>query len=171
MGAQQGLVLLVSLVLLLGLTLIGLASMQEATLQEKLAGSLRQRNQSFQAAETGLRLGESAVQTPGFGLRPCLSEISCAPPGEAMSINAAGVDPVSAVSWQGMEHGFYGIQNLGCGVGQAQLPPQTPATLYRLTAVGISGQSRTVLETVYARVPTGDAGGARFRRVLWRQLH
>ncbi|MFO2464685.1 PilX N-terminal domain-containing pilus assembly protein [Pseudomonas sp. 15FMM2] len=164
-------VLLVCLALLLLLTLVGLSSMQAATSQEKLAGSLWHRNQSFQAAESGLRFGESAVQAPGFELRACLSQVTCAPPRESMSVSVPGVDPLSVVNWIGMKQGLYGIQNLGRGVGQAHLPPGTPATLYRVTAVGISGHSRTVLETIYARVPSGDTGGERFRRVLWRQLH
>ena len=46
---QRGMALLVSLVFLLLLTLIGLSSMQSATLQEKMAGSVALRNQSFQS--------------------------------------------------------------------------------------------------------------------------
>ncbi|SUD33456.1 type IV pilus assembly protein PilX [Pseudomonas fluorescens] len=161
-------VLLISLVLLLLLTLIGLSSMQAATSQEQLAGSLRHRNQSFQAAEGGLRRGESAVQVQGFGLPRCQSLTTCAPPNEAYVIRQPGVDPVSAIAWVGMKEGVYGIQNLGPGIGLAHLPPETPATLYRVTAVGLSGQSRTVLESIYARVdPEADG---RFRRILWRQL-
>ena len=55
---QRGMVLLVSLVFLLLLTLIGLSSMQSANLQEKMAGSVSLRNQSFQAAEAALRVSE-----------------------------------------------------------------------------------------------------------------
>ncbi|CRM83204.1 type IV pilus assembly protein PilX [Pseudomonas sp. FH4] len=163
-------VLLISLVLLLLLMVLGLSSMQGATSQEQLAGSLRHRNQSFQAAESGLRRGESAVQAQGFGLPPCQSLVTCAPPKEAYVISRPGVDPVSAVTWVGMKAGIYGIQNLGVGIGLAHLPPDTPATLYRVTAVGISGQSRSVLESVYARVASADDAGERFRRILWRQL-
>ncbi|MBN0978160.1 pilus assembly protein PilX [Pseudomonas hygromyciniae] len=161
-------VLLISLVLLLLLTALGLSSMQGATSQEQLAGSIRHRNLSFQAAEDGLRRGESAVQAHGFGLPTCQSQVACAPPKEAYAISHPGVDPVSAIAWVGLKGGVYGIQNLGAGIGLAHLPPDTPATLYRVTAVGISGQSRTVLESVYARV-VPDADG-RFRRILWRQL-
>ena len=161
-------VLLISLVLLLLLTALGLSSMQGATSQEQLAGSIRHRNLSFQAAEGGLRRGESAVQAHGFGLPTCQSQVTCAPPKEAYAISHPGVDPVSAIAWVGLKGGVYGIQNLGAGIGLAHLPPDTPATLYRVTAVGISGQSRTVLESVYARVEP-DADG-RFRRILWRQL-
>uniref|UniRef100_UPI001F1227AD pilus assembly PilX family protein n=1 Tax=Pseudomonas viridiflava TaxID=33069 RepID=UPI001F1227AD len=59
---QGGMVLLVSLVFLLLLTLLGISSMQTATLQEKMAGSVVVRNQSFQLAESALRLGESAIK-------------------------------------------------------------------------------------------------------------
>lgn len=55
---QRGMALLVSLVFLLLLTLIGLSSMQSATLQEKMTSSVMQRNQSFQIAEAALRMGE-----------------------------------------------------------------------------------------------------------------
>ncbi|KAA0949513.1 pilus assembly protein PilX [Pseudomonas sp. ANT_H14] len=171
MSRQSGMVLLISLVFLLLLTVIGLSSMQAATLQEKIAGSIRHRNQSFQAAESGLRLGESAVQAPGFALQPCPSLATCAPPKESISVSGPGTDPVSAVTWVALKGGVYGIQNLGRGVGLAHLPNGTSATVYRVTAAGISGHSRTVLEAVYARVSVGDSAGPRFRRVMWRQLH
>ncbi len=165
---QAGMVLLISLVFLLVLSLLGLSSMQGATSQQKVASSLWQRNQSFQAAESGLRLGESAVRREGHALPVCHSLISCAPPDDAFSLVGAGPNPVSAVTWVAFKDGVYGVQSLGIGTGQAHLPPHTPATLFRVTAVGLGGQSRTVLETVYARVEEG--GGERFRRVLWRQL-
>ncbi|MBT2371107.1 pilus assembly protein PilX [Pseudomonas fluorescens] len=163
-------VLPISLVFLLLLALIGLSSMQGAISQEKITGSVRLRNQSFQSAESGLRLGESAVQAPGFGLLPCRTAAMCSPPNESVQVTGPGTDPASAITWVAMKGGVYGIQNLGRGVGLAHLPPETPATLYRVTAVGISGHSRTVLETVYARVTLGGEQGVRFRRVMWRQL-
>ena len=56
-AGQAGMVLLISLVFLLVLSLIGLASMQGAVSQQKITGSVWHRNQSFQSAESGLRLG------------------------------------------------------------------------------------------------------------------
>lgn len=165
---QAGMVLLISLVFLLLLTLLGLSSMQGAISQEKMAGSVRQRNQSFQLAESGLRLGESVVQSPGFTLRQCRSVAACAPPAESVSVVGPGTNPVSAVTWVGMKDGIYGIQNLGLGVGLAHLPADAQATLYRVTSVGVSGHSRSVLESVYARIGSGP--GERFRRIMWRQL-
>lgn len=165
---QRGMVLLISLVFLLLLSLIGLSSIQGAVAQQKISGSLWQRNQSLQNAESGLRLGEQAVQRAGVGWPQCWSIVTCAPPDEAFLLVAAGTNPVSAVTWVAVRGGLYGIQTLGPGVGLAHLPPHASAAVYRVTAVGFSGQSRTVLETVYARVELES--GPRFRRVSWRQL-
>lgn len=165
---QAGMVLLVSLVLLLLLSLIGLSSMQGAVSQQKVSGSLWHRNQALQAAESGLRLGESVVQRAFAMLPPCRSIVTCAPPAAAYSVVGAGVDPVSGVTWVALSGGLYGIQSLGPAVGLAHLPPQAVADAYRVTAVGLSGQLRTVLESVYAHVE--EEGGSRFRRVAWRQL-
>ena len=165
---QAGMVLLISLVFLLVLSQVGLSSIQAAVSQQKVASSLWHGNQSFQTAESGLRLGESAVQRSGLGMPVCHSIIRCAPPAEAFSLTAAGTNPASAVTWLALKNGFYGIQSLGEGEGLAHLPRRSPASLFRVTSVGLAGQSRTVLETVYARVEEG--GRVRFRRVLWRQL-
>ena len=165
---QAGMVLLVSLVLLLLLSLIGLSSMQGAVSQQKVSGSLWHRNQSLQTAESGLRRGESVVQRAFAMLPPCRSTVSCAPPAAAYSVVGAGVDPVSGVTWVALSGGLYGIQSLGPAVGLAHVPPQAVADAYRVTAVGLSGQLRTVLESVYAHVE--EEGGSRFRRVAWRQL-
>lgn len=59
---QQGAVLLVALVMLLLLTLIGVASMRGTSLQENMASNLRDSNTSFQAAEAGLRAGERRAE-------------------------------------------------------------------------------------------------------------
>ncbi|CRL50511.1 hypothetical protein PSHI_36510 [Pseudomonas sp. URMO17WK12:I11] len=146
--AQRGMALLVSLVFLLLLTLIGLSSMQNATLQEKMAGSVSLRNQSFQGAEAALRVGESAVQLDSYSLPVCSQ---CAPPAEATSITAAGLNSSSGVTWIASGSGFYGVQNIGTTLNAVNVPSNTSATLYRVTAVGIAGNSRSVVESIYAK--------------------
>jgi len=146
--AQRGMALLVSLVFLLLLTLIGLSSMQNATLQEKMAGSVSLRNQSFQGAEATLRVGESAVQLDSYSLPVCSQ---CAPPAEATSITAAGLNSSSGVTWIASGSGFYGVQNIGTTLNAVNVPSNTSATLYRVTAVGIAGNSRSVVESIYAK--------------------
>lgn len=148
---QRGMVLLVSLVFLLLLTLIGLSSMQSANLQEKMAGSVSLRNQSFQAAEAALRIGESAVQLDSYSLAVCSGTSQCLPPAESSSVSSAGFNSTSGVTWIAAGNGFYGVQNIGTTLTAVNVPSNTSATLYRVTAVGIAGNSRSVVESVYAK--------------------
>lgn len=60
--SQTGAVLLVSLIMLLLLTLIGVTGMQTAGLEEKMAGNMRDRNIAFQAAEAALRDAERDIR-------------------------------------------------------------------------------------------------------------
>ncbi|KAA0986796.1 MULTISPECIES: PilX N-terminal domain-containing pilus assembly protein [unclassified Pseudomonas] len=149
--AQRGMALLVSLVFLLLLTLIGLSSMQNATLQEKMAASVTLRNQSFQGAESALRVGESAVQLDTFSLPVCSGTTQCAPPAESSTITGAGFNSTSGVTWIASGSGFYGVQNIGTTLTAVNVPSNTSTTLYRVTAVGIAGNSRSVVESIYAK--------------------
>lgn len=60
---QRGAVLFVSLIILLLMTIIGVSAIQNTTLQEKMAGNLRDANLAFQAAEAGLRDAEKYLAT------------------------------------------------------------------------------------------------------------
>lgn len=59
---QSGLVLVVSLIMLLLLTLIGVSGMQTTALEEKMASNSRDQNIAFQAAEAALRAGELFIE-------------------------------------------------------------------------------------------------------------
>jgi type IV pilus assembly protein PilX len=59
--AQSGSVLIISLIMLLLISLVGLGSMQGTILQERMASNLQDRNIAFQASERALRVGENAV--------------------------------------------------------------------------------------------------------------
>ena len=59
---QQGVALVIALVFLLLLTIIGVTAMQTATLQERMAGNLRDRNVGLQAGELTLRDAEQTVE-------------------------------------------------------------------------------------------------------------
>lgn len=146
-------VLLVSLVFLLLLTMLGISSMQNATLQEKMAGSVGMRNKSFQNAETVLRLGESWVIANGSTLAKCTTPTTCAPPAESTNpALAAGTNGTSGVNWRSGGGGLYGVQNLGTTTTPIKSPPtcgSRSVTMYRVTAVAVQGNSRTVLESIY----------------------
>jgi type IV pilus assembly protein PilX len=60
---EKGSVLVVSLIILLIMTLIGLAGMEVTSLEEKMAGSMRDRNIAFQAGEATLLAGEDYLNT------------------------------------------------------------------------------------------------------------
>ncbi|WP_240356773.1 PilX N-terminal domain-containing pilus assembly protein [Pseudomonas sp. 15A4] len=159
MNAQRGAVLIVSLVFLLLLTLLATSSMQNATLQEKVAGTLKLRDASFQSAETALRIAEARIVATGFSLPACSSPAKCVPPPEALTLSNSGTSGPSGVNWVATRGGFYGIQHVGqtdqpAGGADGQL-----WTLYRVTAIGIQGDSRTVLESIHTQE----------RRVMWRQ--
>ncbi|WP_439857847.1 pilus assembly PilX family protein [Pseudomonas syringae] len=146
---QRGMVLLVSLVFLLLLTLLGISSMQNATLQEKMAGSVVVRNVSFQAAEAQLRLGESSIMASGFSMAPCTA--ACAPPSDSTTVVRPGLG-TSGVTWIGTANALFGIQNLGTTPTPIKRPANCTGsvTMYRVTAIAIQGTSRTVLESIYA---------------------
>ena len=63
---QSGAVLVITMVMLLLLTLIGTTGMSVTSLEEKMAGNIRDRNLAFQAAESALKLGETAAAAAAF---------------------------------------------------------------------------------------------------------
>ena len=67
---QQGVILIISLVMLLLLTLIAMSGMQTTTLEEKIAGNKRNRNLAFQAAESALREAEQWIQGSNTAFNP-----------------------------------------------------------------------------------------------------
>jgi type IV pilus assembly protein PilX len=58
---QSGFVLVVALILLLVLTLLGLAAAQSTSLEERMAGNARNHDMAFQAAEAGLYAAQSGI--------------------------------------------------------------------------------------------------------------
>lgn len=60
---QRGAALVVTLILLLIMSLIGVTAMRSTTEQERMSGAFQDHNRAFQAAESALREGERMVQT------------------------------------------------------------------------------------------------------------
>jgi type IV pilus assembly protein PilX len=59
--SQQGAALLVCMVLLLGMTVVGIASMKETVTQQKIVNSITEDDTAFQAAEFAIRQGEQFI--------------------------------------------------------------------------------------------------------------
>lgn len=60
---QKGFVLAISMIFLLVMTGLAITAIRRSTLDEKVAGNLREQNLAFQAAETALRYCENIVET------------------------------------------------------------------------------------------------------------
>lgn len=59
--SQQGVALLVALVLLVAVTLLGVSAMQGTIMQERMSGNQRDVEEAFNVAELALRRGEQAL--------------------------------------------------------------------------------------------------------------
>jgi len=62
---QRGAALITSLIILLVLTVLGVSAMSTSSLEELMAGNLRDQNLSFQAAEAALQDGERYIDSWG----------------------------------------------------------------------------------------------------------
>lgn len=83
---QRGATLVTVMILLLVMTLLGVASVRSTLLQERMSAATYDRNLAFQAAESGLVEGEQLAATrPAAPSSGCASGV-CAPP-------AAGAAP------------------------------------------------------------------------------
>jgi type IV pilus assembly protein PilX len=65
---QTGAVLMVSLLVLILLTLLGLTAIRAGTVQERIAGNTRNLDVAFQAAEAALREAEDRLDNPSVPL-------------------------------------------------------------------------------------------------------
>ncbi len=63
MNRQNGAVLIIALVILIVLTILGVSSMQVATMEEIMAGNMKDCNQGFQAAEASIRDATEWIST------------------------------------------------------------------------------------------------------------
>lgn len=151
---QKGMALFVSLIFLLLLTIVGMASMKSASVQEKMAGNTRFKNISFQLAEAALREGEAFIGDPAnestlaSACAQCVGN-DCNPPDHT----APSVTQGTCYVWKASDDdtGFYQIQKLGSSSSVMNLPAGESATLYRVTAVATAGNSTTALESIYAK--------------------
>ncbi|MHA7841089.1 MAG: pilus assembly PilX family protein [Gammaproteobacteria bacterium] len=60
---QSGGILVVSLVFLLALTVVAIASLQSSSMNERMTNNLREMNTAFHAAETAIKAGEQYIES------------------------------------------------------------------------------------------------------------
>lgn len=93
LSSQNGAVLIVGLIMVLLITIIGLAAVRGSNMQEMMAGNMRDMNVSFQNAESGLRIGESQVNTAAL-----TSAFNGS--GEWMDLQLPGADNAPVQEWK-----------------------------------------------------------------------
>lgn len=75
--AQSGAALMVVLILLLVMTLLGLASLRGTLMEERMSANLLDRSLAFQAAEAALREGEATILANGRAGFPAIGSGGC----------------------------------------------------------------------------------------------
>lgn len=130
---QQGSSLIICMIFLLLLTIIGISSMQSATLQEKMVGNAVDENRAFQSAEGALRAGEKYVQLNSAVIT---NELSEAPLPDIGVAPAAGWETVAIDG----RTAYYHIQKINYA-----------SSVFRVTALGygLDQNARVVLQSTY----------------------
>lgn len=156
---QQGSALIISLVFLLLLTMIGVTSIQDSTLQERMAGNERDRNLAFQAAEAALREAEAFLRenSPAFtasgtggllspsytGLKPSAATYPWATRSQAgSSLTGVSAAPRYAIEWITTQ-----------AIGPSDQIDVVTINSYRITARAVGGSTDAVvlLQATYSR--------------------
>ena len=166
--SQRGAVLIVALVLLLVLTILGTAGIQDTAMEERMAGNFRDYSAALQAAETALRTGEIELGSSiaiAFTASGTLGRYDV----EAM---AHSVDPQSAPNWTTVDASVlvqadtlidadpeYYMEQLpeidlpGSDLVVGFQDKAPPVQFYRVTGkgYGISPNSEVILQSTYFR--------------------
>ena len=172
---QQGIALATALILLIVVTLVGIAAVSGTIMQQKMTSNYYDREVAFQAAEAGLRQGESAVQTAAGPsvFRDCspTSSLKCGSnPFSDTTINptsvtktaynpgtiAGGVEPQYVVEYLGnFTVPPANVQQVSNCSGYAPCGINQTANFYRITArsgpADVGGRASVTLQTVYRR--------------------
>jgi len=175
---QTGAALVVSLMLLIILTLLGLSGMQSTVMQERMSNNVRDKGMAFQAAESALRNGENWVKDqlmPTRGTLTVQDGSSCSAPCDLVDLNDYSTMTSKDFNWWKTNGRIYS-HTMPTGTGEVASAPRfiveehseqrdsladptstsSPPvrTLYRLTAVGVGGTvtAESMIETLYARI-------------------
>jgi type IV pilus assembly protein PilX len=174
MRQQRGAILVTSLLLLVVLTVLGVAMMRMTALQERMAGNARDVNVALQAAEAALREGEATLAPSVMVSRPvpqaaagcviCQADFLPVAMQDTAQFNwstaqeygTAGTQDVAGVS----EDPRYVISSIGFVPDSLNMGQNTSGNVvgggrhfYQITArsTGASGQANVVLQTTFPR--------------------
>jgi len=173
LNKQQGAALVVSLLVLLVMTMIGLAAVQTNVLEEKMAGNTHDKNLAFQAAEAGLRAAENALSGLSvIQLTNCEvgDDMTVAPGMTVMCYEASTdpePDPLSHATWDDMATGVYTLVDAAdfAPIGNQAFPKYYIMSLGR-QASGLknlgqgTGKPSVGTNVLYFRITARGTGGS-----------
>ena len=154
---QSGAVLIISLVMLLLLTIIGISGTQTSSLEEKMAGNMRDKNLAFQAAESALIVAENSLAPPAVlptfddaGTGGFYSEDSTIPSQSALITDTFWLNQAVATSTvtglgNGIEKPTYIIQRATLSACPGSAVGATDCRSYRITVRATGGSVNTVV--------------------------
>jgi type IV pilus assembly protein PilX len=166
-ASQSGVVLAISLIILLLLTVMGVTAMQTTSLEEKMAGNLRDKNLAFQAAESALKAAENSLNplptfttagTGGFYLDNNLTSPNSIPTASAIltgsfwTTNPVATSSVTtAMLGNSIAPPVYIIQKLTAFCPSPCASPPVTLTPYKITVRATGGSTNTVviLQSIY----------------------
>lgn len=166
---QSGAALIVSLLILLVMTMLGLSSIQTSRMEERMSGNARDINLSFQAAEAALMdadryLGDGSIKpafdgsTPGlFAKAETGSQLYEAAGWNWYDSQKVRVYSEPALAGLNSQPRYYieflaQVAITGGSLVSGFNPKEQTVTYYRVTAygTGASASSVTILQTVFA---------------------
>lgn len=167
---QRGAVLVISLIILLLMTIIGVVAMQGATLEERMAGNVRDNQIAFNAAEAALRAGELSLSGE-FAVLPVFSSTggaagschytqdnirwanwSAIPQLCVYAIKAEFIDPETARELLYASPDYY-LEEIEATSSDIEAGTELNVGMYRITARGFgsSDTATVILQSTFRR--------------------
>lgn len=163
-NAERGAALVMSMIFLVVLTIIGMAGMDVTSLEEKMAGNMRDRNAAFQAAEAALRDGENFLNAravlPAFDGTDGFYSLTTNGTKNWESVDWGSSAAVISYSGPGFDElnstAAYIVEDLAAAASSDSLEAGVAVDnkrYYRVTAraEGLSDTTVVILQTVYKR--------------------
>jgi type IV pilus assembly protein PilX len=176
-GRQQGISLLIVLLLLVVTSLLGIAILRSSSMQERMSANMRDRSIAMQAAEAAIRFAQGRLLVSPTGVPTetwdDLDQIPTA--AQCTNIGICPAGSAAPAAWQtvpGTEYDSatlpvapeYWIEYLGIGQGRlaasddtrSEEGPDNQSPMFRITARSrAAGRAEVVLQTnVMSRIPT-----------------
>ena len=155
---QTGAALIVSLLLLIVVTILGISGMRSTTLEEKMASNMHDVQLAFHAAESALREGEGKLQLPTL---PAFNDTNGYYQPDALLWQTIDWDPANGdviavnTSYDVAEQPSFYIEEMPATSfgGSIEAGASLTTGTYRITARGVGGSStsQVILQETFRR--------------------